>query len=582
MSLQEPISDAPFESAPDAIEHPSMLRRLGHMCAAAAVAFEANIIVNDGSRIAAAGAVLAATHDPVLATGVFGGLTVAVETAGAVGSADLLSLEKPKKLTEKIGKGLEKLHLSKVAHNVLADTAIAMTLGTSFMTFAKQSVDPTRTASQNIRYGAKMAMGVSAAASAEAYVISEGVANPGPITIAGGIIGLAAAIKGGEVLKHRISKKSEKGVQAYRALTDTETHGPQHEGLAASEIRNALADPHTKTLRTKSYGTLPLLTPLQHNPEYNSGYFSKHYAEVPVYYYSGNFGDLLVTDTKAAAQSIKHLEDLAAQGALVVTDYETKDSARLAMLEQSMDRAGIAYKKTEFTDPRNETYASVTHFAGQSHTKGIESGTSPSQTFNEAFAVQQAKNPELYNRQNGTALISAEEIDDDLMEEVWSMYQAQFEKLIAENPSMQAQTKADLRTTLSSDGAMLIATFEDGKPTCAGYFVSDITQVYWLRNEFYAQAFPGKTVWYFPGIAAKPEHEGRANSIAITSLGARIAHQCSIEPVITFQCTNISKDYIPRIVQLAVERTKLFTIDLKPIAEYKYVGYELSPDGVTE
>jgi hypothetical protein len=114
------------------------------MCAAAAVAFEANIIVNDGSRIAAAGAVLAATHDPVLATGVFGGLTVAVETAGAVGSADLLSLEKPKKLTEKIGKGLEKLHLSKVAHNVLADTAIAMTLGTSFMTFAKQSVDPTR------------------------------------------------------------------------------------------------------------------------------------------------------------------------------------------------------------------------------------------------------------------------------------------------------------------------------------------------------------------------------------------------------------------------------------------------------
>ena len=193
---------------PPAVRRPSLVRRLGRACEATFLAYEATPPLNDGSRLAVAAAVLAATHDPMASAIAFGGMTFGVEAGGAIASADLMDTPTGQRFASRTNTMLEKVKLSGLARSVIADVAIAMTLGTGWMNFNRQAADPKRTRSQNIRYGVGMAAGTSTVVGTAAYGVTSGIIDHSAPAIAGGAIGLAVIAKGADVVKGVVSKRN--------------------------------------------------------------------------------------------------------------------------------------------------------------------------------------------------------------------------------------------------------------------------------------------------------------------------------------------------------------------------------------
>jgi hypothetical protein len=565
----------------------SMYTRLRNIAAGAIVSYEANPVLNDGSRLGATAAIFASTHDPRLTSLAFAGMTFGVEAAGAWGASHVLETKTGKRFIEKTHNILEKARISRYVSGALPDAAVSMTLGTSVMLAAKQAKDPSRTQPENIRYGTAMALGVTAVASAEVFglstSISEGLNHPNPVMLGVGAVCLAAMVKGGDILRRTLKAdtKVAEGTRLYREKFDARAKGPQVEGLSVEEVRGASLDKRSLFVEggKANNAKFPVLVPIEYNAEYNKRYFDTHFTDTDVYHFTDVFeklgSDAIDEDVTARAVA-KTLKKLSRKGALVVTDLMA-DGQNQSNLERILDLNSIKYDRTLFVDPRNNSPASVTHFSGDGEMQpAFKSETrKPAQSYSEAFKRLRRRSPEKYDDTYGTVLIEPDEISDELFEDIWSLYAAQFDELIKENPSMQAQTKDDLRNTLTSEGSLLVASFEEGKPVCVAYFVTDISKVYWLQQEYYERAFPDKTVWYFPGIAVHPNYEGLARSMSVIGLATEIANECDLEPTITFQCTNVSKDYVPKIAQFSIEHTGEYKISFQPIAEYKYVGYKL-------
>lgn len=352
--------------------------------------------------------------------------------------------------------------------------------------------------------------------------------------------------------------------------------GPQIEGLMPHEIEIVVKDPRTIWVKAGDE-SLPVFTPIENNAEYNETYF-RGFVDAPSYYFASKLFPLL-----DRASLDEALEEIAQKDILLVSDYEEDDDESVRQFEEYLSATGRNYKRTNFADSRNESEAAVSHYASEASVKTEwAEGFIPAKTPHDAFERLKRANPEEYSSDDRVALVEPGEIDDEFMAEAWDMYSARFEELIKENPSMQAQTKEDLEKMMRSEGALTLAAFKDGKPVSIGYFVTDVQMAYWLRPEFYQDRFANETVWYFPGIFTKPGFEGGARAAKITDLGTSLAHECELVPIITFQCTNISKDYIPVIVKAAIEQSNLYTVDLKKIADYKYVGYSLDTAGSIE
>lgn len=367
-------------------------------------------------------------------------------------------------------------------------------------------------------------------------------------------------------------------VSLYRQPYDA-AQGPQVEGLMPDEIITAADDTSSLWLRRGS-GQVPTITPIQNNGEYNKEYFARFVpADTPVYYLANRHLEAVGTDEfEPVART------LIGRQALIVTDYETKSAAGVRRLESMLAQLALRYQKHEFIDSRNNSPASVPHYAGKAIATHREqwNGHIAATDQREAYARISARDPKRFNVQDGVGLVTADMLDESFMQGAWEMYDAQFTRLIEENPSMQAQTRDDLERTMRSDESVVVASFDGGVPVSMGYFVADIRNAYWLRPEFYEEKFPCEVLWYFPGIVTKPGFERKARATSIADLGTKIAFEQHIEPVVTFQCTNVSNDYIPPFFKAAIEGTGHFSINFSKIAEYRYVGYSFPGDGSTE
>jgi hypothetical protein len=95
-------------------------------------------------------------NNPYLAAGLTTAATGALVTGSSWGVARLMAKETGGWVMNKVHKGLGKLGIKSTAQTSMAtDTAITFVAGVPIMSASKQSLDPTRTESQNRKHGIK-------------------------------------------------------------------------------------------------------------------------------------------------------------------------------------------------------------------------------------------------------------------------------------------------------------------------------------------------------------------------------------------------------------------------------------------
>jgi len=195
------------------------------------------------------------------------------------------------------------------------------------------------------------------------------------------------------------------------------------------------------------------------------------------------------------------------------------------------------------------------------------------------------KNAEPFYTSDGKAMTTlnmGDKISDKEAEEMWRIYDDMFNFLGGEeHPISMQDSKEDFYKLLRSNSTMIAATYkklENGanELTCFTYFIDDMNNLYWLNQDFFKKNSDNNpdyiTDVFTPGLVSK----GIDRSYAPLSIGffSRIADETGLSANVTFENTNLSKRYVPRIVDASMGRACKYTV-VRPSSLIDKVTYRL-------
>lgn len=136
---------------------------------------------------------------------------------------------------------------------------------------------------------------------------------------------------------------------------------------------------------------------------------------------------------------------------------------------------------------------------------------------------------------------------------IWDIYERQFKDLVDDHPINGAISRDDLKKTLLNEGSDLYVYIDDdGVLQSFGYIVRDFDLCPWLNKSYFENESEGLPVMYMPGIATAPESGISASTKIMEALLYNNLKEFG-EWIVTFECSNISAQYVPMLVERATE-----------------------------
>lgn len=563
----------------------------------AVVAAEANHITNEGVRYGAFGLTLAETGNPVLAGAVLGGSTLLVEGAGALAAASLLSADNRGRMVDWAMKKGSKVVPQGKRIPPAGEFGVAMVLGTPVLMGVKNLADPERTLKQNRRHGLFTASWLAALFAAEGAVLGKSVEEyQDPKMLAAGAIaigGLAIAVKYSKSLIKRntssnrvedqhetpvvteglqlTNEQIEKSTTAYNAYRDEHDEGVRI-GLFDEDLQKAFRNPQSVMMRYKSelgeeyYA--PVLVPLNELEWYNTELFKKLYGDnTKLYYYTR---PPLPTNSDTLGAVADFIKDKLNNDAVIVTDWY-ESSSEDALLAELTTRAGNQYTLEDINSDELQRKADV--FAGLVIFEGI-TDVKNSQPITEVYRAAVAAGELEDNPHNGVSLM--ETIESEEAERIWEIYEAPFVKLTEGDPVYAGFDKESLMEIMHNPKVAKIVNRVEGKINSLCFFVEDFENCPWFNPSYYEKNFPEYyntgNVLIFPGIVSDEQTKGSSFSGQLIDLAVRLYAKRGSNALITFECTEISTRYIPRIVTRAINNTGIGEVSglEQPLSTIRY------------
>jgi len=364
-----------------------------------------------------------------------------------------------------------------------------------------------------------------------------------------------------------------KGAIYYTERMSENMHGPQLEGMTTDEAKAALEDPETRVMKLSSPDgevLWPIFTPLRHNAEYRKQYFGDDFANA--YYFSSPFPNE-IADKAFHRQLGDHLSELAEKKAIVICDFEENTSHVRDQLNEAARYDGVTIYDTTGSLERNKE-PRVIHFSGRAKPTERSAGTALVEgDLNKSFQMGVSSGEFKEFPDTGPTFILPQRITENangIAESMWAVYEEQFDRLVATHPSEQLQTREDFLHTISDPETVNVGYFEDGEVVGFLSFM-DVEKCYWLRPEYYRERYGDAPLVYSPEIVVKRGHEGGNLSISMLSYLANIVNRADYSTQLAFQCTNISAQYVPRLVALGLGRHGAVSFEnVETVASYKY------------
>lgn len=522
--------------------------------------------LNEAARFAALGAAIAAGANAAEAAAVFGGSTLLIEGGAAVASAPLLSSEKATNVTSKIHDRLEDYDVAKIADNNTVQLGIGLIGGSSVSMAVKKVGDPDIDKRSLRSHGLRISAGVGAITAVQGGLMAESITNFDTKTVGALVLAFAGSLALGKWAKDTASKDLS-SKDEYLQKVVSSTTGPQAEGISPYDIDKVFEDDNTVFIQAGKGKAWPLLTPLKNNTEYLQSFFDDNYPDKQQLYLSLP-PDMTKKQRKAAIASLEIA--LQEPNVQIVFDESVEDKNVEDFLAQAQIE-GVDINN--FVDEKNSTPASVIHFEGRTDLM-MTNEDGQVTNLREAYdKIGPITDPE--NADSSTVLLGAEEIEQS-RDRLWQIYEGQFSALVENHPARQIQTKDELFAMLSDPDTLTVAQQVDGDIVSFSMFVGNIESCDWLNVDYYKNRYKDEDshVLYFPGIATDVEKQGNKYALNLIKLIAKMIGKSGKNARIVFQCTNISADYIPKIVETATSASGMGDINISEMYRYSYRAIE--------
>lgn len=346
-----------------------------------------------------------------------------------------------------------------------------------------------------------------------------------------------------------------------------DTVGPLREGLYPRDMDKVLGDARTVCVSLDNGGksmSWPLMTPITNYGEYLPGYFDRMpEGRDDTYYLSLPSRRLLQSPVDQEAVG-KALFDHMSRNALLVYDELDGQHKDRQIQEYLSLVSNTEIEIDDFVDNKNNTPAAVVHFSApvklKTSTNIVESA--------EQFP---------HGARHRTEILDHDP-DDTLVSKLWDIYLQQFQSLVENFPQHALTTSRDtFHDGLKDPVRVTIVHFEGQEPVAVATFTDNLAACPWLNQSFYEKAFPGEDLLYVEGIASHPGRRGAIYSAEIVKEFLQLAKEVGRDFRLVNQCTNISADYIPRIVKSLGYHTDIVDdIRVAEFARYNYRGVRLA------
>ena len=313
----------------------------------------------------------------------------------------------------------------------------------------------------------------------------------------------------------------------YFNILDECSVGPQIEGLAPEVYGDVLNDQSTISL-TINDSRLPLFGILKYAEWINTEFFEEHGYNTDELYFC-------LLPQKFIEENIEEVEN--------------------TILEQNIENGRfttlIDYPDLNEVKPISELSYTVSDVDNLVTSVGTPAAT---YHYKADFTPVPEKVKEFKLDQNVQRIQNPDVIEKNF-ERIWEIYSKQFKALVDDHPINGAIPKDILKETILSEGSDLYAYFDgDGILQSFGYIIKDFKLCPWLNKEYFDEISDGKQVLYMPGIATAPESGLSVSTKIMETILYNNLNEFG-EWVVTFECSNISAQYIPMLVERAIENS---------------------------
>lgn len=369
-------------------------------------------------------------------------------------------------------------------------------------------------------------------------------------------------------------------IDVYNQISDMHTYGPQQEGLIEGDLRRTLDDDAGYLLsidNTNGECAVPIATPLSHVSTVNNEYFRTTFGEDyarNVYFLSPQVARYLMVGGKEAELVTIAEKILENDGHLFITDQEDSPSDVPNITDYLKHE--LAGRADEFPvlDEKNGTAASVIHFSGvPEFVKSVALDNQDAPSFQEMYRAKVGRGEAVPLPETGTVILLPEHATQELLDDIWTMYDTQMDVLIENHPMFQRLEKDELVGMLLSETAANVVHFESGKPVCLFVGITDINnEASWLRSDYLSAQYTDEDeILYCPAMAADIDKQGMNYSRDVFSLLARLVEERGKNVRPYFECTNISAQYVPQhVFEPAINQTGICTVSVQEQARYTY------------
>lgn len=272
---------------------------------------------------------------------------------------------------------------------------------------------------------------------------------------------------------------------------------------------------------------------------------------------------------KASEDILDSLRDYT--GALYFSDHNGDDGQRVG---GGLQNRGRKVEERPLIDTRaNNTQAALSLYACDAINK-TPNTSGESVTLADIQRVFDEKvRPGIQDPDNAVYIENGANLSEEQLTQIWDLYTNRFQFLGENHPISMEDDEGSFRSVITQPNTTVSFKTEHGRIVCLSDFTQGFENIYWLNQDYlHTQASshdPSVTTLFFPGIVASPEAHG--SSRYVIGLFAQVAGEAGLNARIIFENTNLSEQYIPRIVSTVVNATGMYDVETpQKIDEVKY------------
>jgi hypothetical protein len=347
-------------------------------------------------------------------------------------------------------------------------------------------------------------------------------------------------------------------------------------GLFREDLERAFTDERTvyyeRTTDKNETVHIPVLVHVDSLEWWNSELFRELYPSKDVFVYTHPNRLTEIDDEEIT----KVLEAAVSLGFVIATEkYKLDETSPIAKF---IKKCSDEKPDSVITFGDNELPSSVDYFATEVNFFGADTKKSPSIfTVYEQMIDEGIVKP---NEPNGVSI--AREISGNEANKIWQLYKLPFDNLGKNDPTKAGYSEEMLKELLSDPNVLKVVNRSDSEITTLLLLLDKLSDAPWFNENYYRNTYPefydtGNIV-ISPCVVTDEEKQGNDYALDTLDFMAQIYARRGSNVILSFECTQISTQYVPAITRYVLEKSGLLSLSSleAPIGTIQYFGIDNS------